>query len=76
MYTDAHPPLRNLNKHRRADNYKHHQSTNTNPEDSCKLHHNTKQRARYSLGFLHGQSGAGTRSGRKHAVPDEGVLHL
>ena len=64
MYTDAHPSLRNLNKHRRADNYEHQRSTNTNPEDSCKLRHNTKQRAHYSLGFLHGQSGRGTRSGR------------
>ena len=36
MYTDSYPPLRNLNKQKRAVNYKYQRSTSTNPENSCK----------------------------------------
>ena len=65
MYTDLYPTLRNINKHARASWFVNtSEAQKTNLEDSCKSHHNTKRRAYHSLGFLHGQSGAGTRSGR------------
>ena len=65
MYADYIQLLRNINKHARANWFINtSEAQKTNLEDSRKSHHNIQRRAYHSRQFPHGQSGAGTRSGR------------